>query len=251
MRISFRAVAFAVFFWLAGPLPGPFQVSRPAQAQTPVDLELVLAIDVSGSVDPEEAKLQRDGYIAAFLNPRIQKAITGGPYGRIVVTYVEWAGDAMQRTVVGWTVLQDRRSLENFVSAIGEAPMTSAHWTSISGAIDYSVKLFGQGYEGTRRVIDISGDGENNRGRPAEWARDEAVARGITINGLPILNDRPNPWGGAPTANLEEYYRNSVIGGPGAFLVPAKDFEAFGEAVLKKLLLEISGATPGVDFAAR
>ncbi|AWK87035.1 DUF1194 domain-containing protein [Azospirillum thermophilum] len=224
----------------------------PVLAEVPVDLELVLAVDVSGSVDPDEAKLQRDGYIAALMNPKVQQAIAGGPFGRIAATYVEWAGESHQQVIVGWTELGDRASLSTFASAIGEAPFTTAHWTSISSAIDFSARLFdGNGFEGTRRVIDVSGDGENNRGRPAEWARDEAVARGITINGLPILNDRPNPLGGLAPIDLERYYRANVIGGPGAFLVPAGDFGAFAEAILNKLLLEISNAPPGTDVAQR
>lgn len=227
-------------------------LAEPVQAETPVDLELVLAVDVSGSVDPEEAQLQREGYVDALLNPKVQAAIRGGPFGRIVATYVEWAGDTYQHTVIGWTVLQDGASLESFASAIAESPTMTAQWTSISAAIDYSARLFdGNGYEGTRRVIDVSGDGVNNRGRPVEWARDQAVAAGITINGLPILNDRPNPWGGAPPLDLDAYYRDHVIGGAGAFLVPAINFEAFADAILAKLLLEISGRQPDTDLAAR
>ena len=227
----------------------------PAAAQTPVDLELVLAVDVSGSVDPDEAKLQRNGYVQALLNPKVQAAIRGGPFGRVAATYVEWAGESHQHIVVAWTELSDPASVERFAAMVAEAPMMTEQWTSISAAIDYAVPLFeNNGFEGMRRVIDISGDGENNRGRPVEEARDAAVARGITINGLPILNDRPNPWGGAAPNDLEGYYRDHVIGGPGAFLVPARDFDAFADAILSKLLLEVSGVQPvgrGRDLAAR
>ena len=227
----------------------------PAAAQTPVDLELVLAVDVSGSVDPDEAKLQRNGYVQALLNPKVQAAIRGGPFGRIGATYVEWSGESYQHIVVAWTELSDPASVERFAAMVAEAPMTTEQWTSISAAIDFVVPLFdNNGFEGMRRVIDISGDGENNRGRPVEEARDAAVARGITINGLPILNDRPNPWGGAAPNDLEGYYRDHVIGGPGAFLVPARDFDAFADAILSKLLLEVSGVPPvgrGRDLAAR
>lgn len=227
-------------------------LSCPTRAEPPVDLELVLAVDVSGSVDPEEGKLQREGYVQAFLNEKVQRAIGGGPFGRIAVTYVEWAGDNHQHTVVDWTVLSDAASVRAFALAVAEAPITSQQWTSISAAIDFAVPLFdGNGVEGTRRVIDVSGDGENNRGRPVEAARDAAVARGITINGLPILNDRPNPWGGSPSGNLDGYYRDSVIGGPGAFLVPATGFESFADAILSKLLLEVSGIAPVLDVAGR
>ncbi|MDQ2102619.1 DUF1194 domain-containing protein [Azospirillum isscasi] len=219
-----------------------------ALADTPVDLELVLAVDVSGSVDAEEGRLQREGYVAALTDPKIQAAIRGGPYGRIAMTYVEWAGDGFQRVTVPWTLLGDRNSVESFASSIAESPYLTAQWTSISAAIDFSARLFDDnGFEGTRRVIDVSGDGVNNRGRPVQWARDEAVAAGITINGLPILNDRPNPWGGAAPVDLDGYYQDHVIGGPGAFLVPAISFDAFADAILSKLLLEISGlpSAPG------
>ncbi len=246
MRLCRRSVGVFTLFL------GLLTVSPPAglRAEVPVDLELVLAIDVSGSVDPEEARLQRDGYVQAFLNEKVKRAIRGGPFGRIAVIYIEWAGDLHQQIIVNWSMLSDPASVEHFAGTVAEAPITSAQWTSISGAIDYAVTLFdNNGYEGTRRVIDVSGDGENNRGRPAEMARDAAVARGITINGLPILNDRPNPWGGSPTSNLDSYYRNSVIGGPGAFMIPANDFTAFADAILGKLLLEISGLTPDRDVA--
>ena len=229
--------------------------AAPAAAQTPVDLELILAVDVSGSVDPDEAKLQRNGYVQALLNPKVQAAIRGGPFGCIAATYVEWAGESHQHTVVGWTELSDTPSIERFAGMVAEAPMMTEQWTSISAAIDFAVPQFeNNGFEGTRLVIDVSGDGENNRGRPVEEARDAAVARGITINGLPILNDRPNPWGGAAPNDLEGYYRDHVIGGPGAFLVPARDFDAFADAILSKLLLEVSGLQPAGwerDLAAR
>ncbi|WP_207462438.1 DUF1194 domain-containing protein [Azospirillum sp. SYSU D00513] len=233
-------------------LGGVLAVSAPlpASAEIPVDLELVLAVDISGSVDPEEARLQREGYVGALLDAKVIGAIGSGPLGRIAATYVEWAGDHYQRSVVGWTLLEDADSVRAFASAIAESPIDTAQWTSISAAIDYSAGLFaGNGYEGTRRVIDVSGDGENNRGRPVEMARDAAVAEGITINGLPILNDRPNPWGGLPPVNLDRYYEERVIGGPGAFIVPATGFDAFAEAILSKLLLEIAGAAPVSEVA--
>ncbi|KAA0681385.1 DUF1194 domain-containing protein [Roseomonas genomospecies 6] len=236
---AWRLAGVAVAVLLAG------GADEAAKADTPVDLELVLAVDVSGSVDAEEGRLQREGYVAALTDPKVQAAIRGGPYGRIAVTYVEWAGDGFQRVTVPWTLLSDRNSVESFASSIAESPYLTAQWTSISAAIDFSARLFNDnGFEGVRRVIDVSGDGVNNRGRPVQWARDEAVAAGITINGLPILNDRPNPWGGAAPTNLDGYYQDHVIGGPGAFLVPAVSFEAFADAILSKLLLEISGLPP-------
>ncbi|PWC36258.1 DUF1194 domain-containing protein [Azospirillum sp. TSO35-2] len=249
--LSRRVIGFLIVIALPA-----FWTAAPAAAQTPVDLELVLAIDVSGSVDPDEAKLQRNGYVQALMNTKVQDAIHGGPFGRIAATYIEWAGEEYQHVVVDWTELSDPASIERFAAAVAEAPMITEQWTSISGVIDRVVPMFdANGFEGTRRVIDISGDGENNRGRPVELARDAAVGRGITINGLPILNDRPNPWGGAAPNDLEGYYRDHVIGGPGAFLVPARDFEAFADAILNKLLLEVSGREPtggaAQDYAAR
>ena len=220
-----------------------------------VDLELVLAVDISGSVDEVEAQLQREGYIAALRHPHVLEAIQGGMFRRIALTYVEWAGDHYQRTMLDWTLIEDAAGAHGFADALAETPLTSAHWTSLSGAIDYSATLFDDnGFAGFRRVIDVSGDGYNNRGRPAELARDDAVAAGITINGLPIVNDRPNPWGGSPPRDLDLYYEQRVIGGPGAFIVAAEDYTAFASAILSKLLLEIAGDTPplrGLTAAAR
>jgi hypothetical protein len=224
----------------------------PAIAEdVPVDLELVLAVDISGSVDELEAQLQREGYIAALRHPHVIEAIQGGMFRRIAVTYVEWAGDHHQRTMLDWTLLEDAAGAHGFADALAETPLMTAHWTSISGAIDYAAALFdNNGFEGVRRVIDISGDGYNNRGRRLELARDEAVAAGITINGLPIVNDRPNPWGGSPPKDLDLYYEERVIGGSGAFIVVAKDYTAFASAILSKLLLEIAGATPSARALA-
>jgi hypothetical protein len=221
----------------------------PARAEEiPVDLELVLAVDISGSVDELEAQLQREGYIAALRHPHVIEAIQGGMFRRIAVTYVEWAGDHYQRTMLDWTLLEDAAGAHGFADALAETPLMTAHWTSISGALDHAAALFeNNGFEGVRRVIDISGDGYNNRGRRVELARDEAVAAGITINGLPIVNDRPNPWGGSPPKDLDLYYEERVIGGPGAFIVVAKDYTAFASAILSKLLLEIAGAPPSED----
>ncbi|MGH6899618.1 MAG: DUF1194 domain-containing protein [Geminicoccaceae bacterium] len=218
----------------------------PATAQDlPVDLELVLAVDISGSVDEVEARLQREGYIAALRHPDVIEAIASGMFGRIAVAYVEWAGDYYQRTMLDWTLIEDAASASDFADALLETPLTTAHWTSLSAAIDYAAPLFDDnGFKGFRRVIDISGDGHNNRGRPVELARDEAVAAGITINGLPIVNDRPNPWGGRPPTGLDLYFEERVIGGPGAFMIVAEDYTAFASAIFSKLLLEIAGEPP-------
>jgi hypothetical protein len=213
---------------------------------TPVDLELVLAVDVSGSVDDMEAQLQRDGYIAAMDNPQVLDAIRSGPLGAIAVTYVEWGTADFQHTAIRWRQIARVEDAKRFADELSEVPLTTSRYTSISGVIDYAVDLFeNNGFEGLRRVIDISGDGTNNSGPPVELARDEAVARGIVINGLPILNDRPNPFGGVPPVDLDRYYERHVIGGAGAFQIPARDFQAFGAAILAKLVREIADAPPG------
>jgi len=218
---------------------------RAAATEVPVDLELVLAVDISGSVDRVEARLQREGYIAALRHPEVVAAIQGGMFGRIALAYVEWAGDHYQRIMLDWTVIEDAAGAAAFADALAETPLMTAHWTSLSAALDFAAPLFDDnGIEGVRRVIDISGDGYNNRGRPVERARDAAVAAGITINGLPIMNDRPNPWGGMPPRDLDRYFEEQVIGGPGAFIVVAEDYTSFASAILSKLLLEIAGDTP-------
>jgi hypothetical protein len=217
--------------------------AQPQPRALPVDLELVLAVDVSGSVDADEARLQRQGYVDAFADSRVVQAVTAGTFGRIAVTYFEWAGDGWQKTVIGWTLIDGAAAARAFSARLADAPIGTGPWTSISGAIDFAVPLFGGGFEGTRRVIDLSGDGPNNTGRLAPLARDEAVKQRITINGLPIMNDRFD-LSRPPMPNLDLYYRNCVIGGPGAFIVVARGFAAFAEAIRRKLVLEIAGTAP-------
>jgi hypothetical protein len=207
--------------------------ASPAAAQTTVDLHLVLAVDASGSVDHYRFELQKRGYVAAFQHPRVLEAIRSGPNQSIATIMVQWTGPAMQVPVTGWSRIGDTESATAFAAAIDRAPrQLFGGGTSISGAIDFSAALFPRSsFRGGRRVIDISGDGSNNRGRPVRLARDEAVAAGIGINGLPILALEPD---------LDRYYQDNVIGGPSAFVVAAKDFETFGEAILKKLVTEIA-----------
>lgn len=212
----------------------------PAQAQVEVDLALVLAVDISRSVDDEEARLQREGYMAALTDPRVINAIQSGATGQIALAYVEWAGAEFQRTVVDWRIVRDGEDAAEFAALIDAAPRLSAGWTSVSGAIDYSVQVLARcPCTPLRRVIDVSGDGSNNSGRPARMARDDAVDAGIVINGLPILNDRPN-FSRPAEANLDAFYEREVIGGPGGFMIPAEDFHAFASAILTKLIREIS-----------
>ena len=210
-------------------LLSPLLAAALAAEELPVDLELVLAVDVSGSVDRWEAEQQRDGYVAALADPAVHAAIQGGYRQRIAVTYVEWASAEMQRIVIGWRLLDGAASAEAFAAELATLPITRSTYTSISHAIDFAATLFDDnGFRAPRQVIDVSGDGPNNRGRPLADARADALARGITINGLPILNDRPQPWT-LPTPvefGLDRYYEEQVIGGPGAFIVVAEDFTA-------------------------
>lgn len=225
-----------------------------AAADLPVDLELVLAVDISGSVDAEEARQQREGYIAAISDAAVIQAIGANYYQRIAVAYLEWAGSDFQRLVLDWTLISGAADAERFARQLAATPYRRGRWTSISGAIDAASPLFdGNGYAGERRVIDISGDGTNNRGRPVEDARDQAVAAGIVINGLPILNNRPQPFR-LPTpmdVSLDTYYAESVIGGPGSFVQPAMDFADFRIAILNKLIREIAGNEAPVRAAQR
>jgi len=210
-----------------------------ARAQTPVDLQLVLAVDASGSVDQRRFNLQKQGYVAAFQNPKVLNAIQSGAYQSIAVTMFQWTGPLLQSEVIPWMIIRDAASAQAVSRAIDAVPRRIfGGGTSISGAIDFGVTRFARGeLESDRKVIDISGDGANNGGRSASRARDEAVSLGITINGLPILSIEP--W-------LEEHYRDEVIGGPGAFLVAAQDFESFGDAIVKKLIAEIANIPPQI-----
>ena len=205
-----------------------------------VDLELVLAVDVSSSVDDVEARLQKDGYLRALVHPYVLDAIRSGPKGRIAVIYIEYAGKSFQRVVAGWTLMQDLKTARAFTRRLANSPLTSAPSTSISALIDFSVnQILTNAFSAPRAVIDVSGDGPNSDGRPVWDARDDAVMRGITINGLPILSSRPDPKGFAPSVGVTNHYRRFVIGGPGAFLIGVNEFENFTPALVKKLVREI------------
>ncbi|MCU0889938.1 MAG: DUF1194 domain-containing protein [Rubritepida sp.] len=216
-------------------------LATPARAQPePVDVLLVLAVDVSRSIDEDEARLQREGYRNAVSDARVVEVIRRGMIGAIGLAYVEWAGVEYQRLVLPWMRVANQQEADAWAAALAEAPRNSLSWTSISGGIDFSRQVLRDApFEGTRRVIDVSGDGVNNSGRPAELARDEAVAEGIVINGLPIINDRPT-FGRMPPIPLDQYFERNVIGGTGAFMIVADDFDSFGTAVRRKLLREIA-----------
>lgn len=198
-----------------------------------VDLRLVLAVDASGSVNEARFELQRQGYAAAFRHPKVLHAIRSGAHGKIAVTMMQWTGPALQAQVIPWSIIASQDDMHAFATAIdGAQRRLFSGGTSISGAIDHGAKLLAEcPYSAPRSVIDISGDGRNNRGRAAREARDEAVAAGIVINGLPILELDPS---------LDEHYLNQVVGGPNSFMVPAESFAEFADAILKKLIIEIS-----------
>jgi Protein of unknown function (DUF1194) len=228
----------------------------PPAAAVAVDVELVLAVDVSKSIDDQEFELQRRGYADAFRDRRVVNVIRGGAEQRIAVTFVEWSGADAQAVIVGWTLINDAASAAAFADKVLAAKRPSAAgWTSISAAVDFSVPLFDDnGFEGQRRLIDISGDGINNQGRPVTEARDAAVARGVVINGLAILNDRTDglPGGFSPAESwVDDFYLTYVIGGPGAFLLTTNDFTDFPRAVITKLVREIAGVDGATVITAR
>jgi hypothetical protein len=210
-----------------------------------VDLELVLAADISRSMDLGEAALVRQGFVRAIRHPDVVDAIERGALGRIAITYVEWGSDRYQRTRVDWAEIADAASAAAFADAVERSSVFLVEWTSISGAIDFGVQRFeDNGFHGERRIIDISGDGPNNKGAYVVEARDRALSEGIVINGLPIVNDRPNVYGYPSLPDLDLYYEDCVIGGPGSFIVVADGFRDFARAILRKLVTEIAGRTP-------
>src|SRR5271166_1724577 len=212
------------------------------------DLLLVLAADVSRSIDEGEFELQRKGYAAALTDPRVLAAIRGGTTGTIAVCFVEWSGAGEQMVVADWTVIHDDEDADALAAAILAAPRSFVGRTSISGAIDFAMERFTAAKpHSNRRIINISGDGTNNSGRAVTEARDQALATGVTINGLAIINDKPNPgyaFHTQPPGGLPEWYRQNVIGGPGAFLRVVEDFRSFADAMTNKLVSEIAALTP-------
>ncbi|WP_246737334.1 DUF1194 domain-containing protein [Nordella sp. HKS 07] len=208
-------------------------------ADTQVDLELVLAVDVSRSMDADEQALQRNGYIQAFRHQEVIDALSSGPYGRIAVSYVEWAGPSFQQTIVPWMLIDGEAAAHAFADRLAAAPISRERGTSIANGLLFVGPTFeGNGIAGSRRVIDVSGDGPNNMGVPVQTARDPLVAAGVTINGLPIMIKRAG--GFASIENLDIYYEDCVIGGPGAFLVTVTDIKNLASAIRRKLVLEIA-----------
>jgi hypothetical protein len=219
-----------------------------ARASERVDLLLVFAVDVSRSIDASKFKLQRDGYVAAINSPRVIDAIRSGSAGRIAVCFIEWSGETSQKLVVDWSLIDGAESARRFSDGIVEAPRSFADRTSISAGIDFAAQQLERApFESARRAIDVSGDGTNNSGREVTAARDQALAKGITINGLVILSSASPAWNAEhtnPPGGLAEYYKRNVVGGSGAFVMVAQDFESFGQAMINKLIGEVALASP-------
>ena len=225
-----------------------------ARAAEQVDLLLVFAADVSRSIDQPKFQLQREGYAAAIADKRVLDAITAGRNKRIAVAFVEWSGISSQKVLIDWTLIDGSDAARKFGDQLIELPRSFAERTSISAGIDFAMGVLARApYQSPRRTIDVSGDGTNNSGRDVTLARDEAVASGITINGLVILSDRPMAWNPEhtnPPGGLASYYQTNVVGGPGAFVVVAEDFNSFGQAIVKKLIAEIAEAPRPAGAAA-
>src|SRR5262249_6677104 len=253
MRFRFPLIAIAALTagaagvtawtgWAAA--PGSRLHADTRTSAIPVDTELVLAVDVSYSMDPEEQQLQREGYITALTSVEFMQALKAGTHAKVAITYVEWAGPFDQKILVPWRVIEGPETADGVANDIARAPYRRASRTSIAGALQFVKPLFdSSGYNGIRRVIDVSGDGANNSGPPVTLVRDDVLASGITINGLPIMLKRPNTFT-MDIENLDIYYEDCVIGGPGAFLVPIHNREQFKEATRTKLVLEVAGRTP-------
>jgi len=249
-RMMFLATAIGVLaLALAMPVTGGALIGeaaaqtrgKPPAAAANVDVELVIAVDISYSMDPDEQALQREGYITGLTSPEFLNALQQGLHGKIAVTYFEWAGESDQRVVVPWRLIDGPAAAKAFTGEIAAAPYRRAYRTSISGALRFAMPLFeGSGFSGLRRVIDVSGDGVNNQGPPVTILRDDALERGMTINGLPILLKRPSA-ATLDIENLDVYYEDCVIGGPGAFVIPIRERDQFREATRTKLVLEIAG----------
>jgi hypothetical protein len=223
---------------------GRHQLAETGDSKPMVDVELILATDVSYSMDMDELAIQREGYAQAIVSKEFLQALKALPNGKISVTYFEWAASSDQKIIIPWRLIDGPETADAVANEIMKTPVRRASRTSISGAIYFAMPLFDEDpYHGLRRVIDISGDGPNNNGLPVVGARDEALAKGITINGLPIMVKEPS-YSTMDIDNLDFYYEDCVIGGPGSFVVSIKDRDKFKEAIRTKLLLEVAGITP-------
>jgi hypothetical protein len=229
---------------LAAPAPRTSVAEQPADKEATVDVELILATDISYSMDMDELAVQREGYAQALVSKEFLQALRSLPHGKISITYFEWAASSDQKIIIPWRLIDGPETADAVSAEIMKIPVRRASRTSISGAIYFAMPLFDEDpYHGLRKVIDISGDGPNNNGAPVVGARDEALSKGIVINGLPIMVKEPS-YSTMDIDNLDWYYEDCVIGGPGSFVVPIKDREKFKEAIRTKLLLEVAGRTP-------
>ena len=242
--MSFLAAGTVMALALAAGVAAPtLRFADKGANAIPVDTELVIAVDVSNSMDPEEQELQREGYITGLTSREFMSAVRGGTHGKVAVTYFEWAGLYDQKIVMPWRMIDGPESADAVANEIARAPYRRAPRTSIFGALQFAKPLFdSSGYNGLRRVIDVSGDGVNNMGPPVTLMRDDVLGSGITINGLPIMLKLAT--GFFDLADLDRYYADCVIGGTGAFMIPIKDKSEFQTATRRKLLLEIAGRTP-------
>jgi hypothetical protein len=244
MRFRFLTIAIAAVL-TAGllaslGLAAPSRLILAQSSAVPVDTELVLAVDVSYSMDPDEQQIQREGYIDAITSREFMAAIRSGSHGKIALTYFEWAGPEDQKIVVPWRLIEGPETADAFAGEIARAPYRRASRTSIGGALMFAKPLFAaSGFRGLRRVIDVSGDGPNNSGPLVVPQRDDIVASGITINGLPLMLNRPNSFS-MDIADLDIYFEDCVIGGPGAFVIPVRDRAQFKEAIRTKLIMEVA-----------
>lgn len=249
-RLALLCVALAALLIQAPAAPlSPLAIDLPRN-ETEVDVELVIAIDISYSMDLDELALQRDGYAEAIVSREFLDALKSGIHGKVAITYVEWAGSHDQRIAVPWRLIEGPASADAFAAEILAAPLRRSYRTSISGALLFSAPLFkGNQYQGFRQVIDVSGDGTNNQGTLVTEARDDVLRQGIIINGLPLMLKRPNA-AMIDIENLDIYYEDCVVGGPGSFVIPIRERDKFKEAIRTKLVLEIAGRAPEIIPAA-
>jgi hypothetical protein len=246
--MSFLAAGTVMALALAAGVAAPtLRFADKGANAIPVDTELVIAVDVSNSMDPEEQELQREGYITGLTSREFMSAVRGGTHGKVAVTYFEWAGLYDQKLVMPWRMIDGPESADAVANEIARAPYRRAPRTSIFGALQFAKPLFdSSGYNGLRRVIDVSGDGVNNMGPPVTLMRDDVLGSGVTINGLPIMLKRQVGYGmwEMQFENLDIYYEDCVAGGPGSFVIPIKERTQFKDATRQKLVLEIAGRTP-------
>jgi Protein of unknown function (DUF1194) len=239
--LCIAAVAALTFVAFAAPLP---RVADNGPSAIPVDIELIIAVDVSYSMDPDEQALQREGYVRALTSREFMQALRQGANGKIAITYFEWAGEFDQKILMSWRLIEGPESADAVAAELAAAPYRRAARTSISGGLIFAKPMFEHsGYRGTRRVIDVSGDGTNNAGQLIVPTRDDVLASGITINGLPIMLKRPSSFT-MDIENLDIYYEDCVIGGPGSFVIPIRERDQFKEATRTKLVLEVAGRAP-------